>query len=101
MVKDMPKLVCEITINGSPTLKALTSTSNLDSVANAIKTTPGVGKPFLFFNSLPQPGHPTLCDFDLHPDWAGFGNLVTSNNADNRAMIDAMLLNPPLDALTW
>lgn len=96
----MPKLVAEIMINGVPTLKALASTSNLNAVALAVKTTPGIGKPFLFFDTLP-PGQPTLCDFDLHPDWAGHGNLVTSDTATNRAMIDAMLASPPTDALTW
>lgn len=92
------KLVCYLTINGVQTLKTLAASSNLDMVATALKTTPGVGQPFLFFASLPS--NPTLADFDLHPDWAGHGNLVTSSSTDNRAMIDAMLATPPTDALT-
>lgn len=93
------KLVCDVTINGVPTLKALAASSNLDMVANAIKTTPGIGQPFLFFSTLS--GAPSLADWDLHPDWAGYGNLVTSDNSHNRAMIDAMLASPPTDALTF
>lgn len=93
------RLVCYLTIGGVPTLKDLASTSNVAQAGAAIKTTPGVGQPFLFFASLT--GHPSLCDFDLHPDWAGHGNLVTSSASDNADMINAMLASPPTDAITY
>lgn len=95
----MPKLVCVVNIGGVDTLKTIAASSNLDQCASALRTLPGTGKPFLFFASLPS--NPTFADFDLHPDWAGLGNLVTSVVADNRAMIDAMLATPPTDALTF
>ena len=94
------KLVCDITYEGVTTLRALAASSNLSAMAVAIKNKPGVGKPFLFFEEL-QSGHPAMADFDLHPDWAGHGNLVTSDTAKNLAMLQAMLANPPNDALTW
>lgn len=94
------KLVCEITYEGSTTLRALAASSNLNAMALAVKTRPGINKPFLFFDEL-QAGHPTLADFDLHPDWAGHGNVVTADTAKNLAMLQAMLASPPHDALTW
>lgn len=95
----MPKLVCVVTVGGVDTLKTVAASSNLDQCASALRTLPGVGKPFLFFASLPS--NPVFADFDLHPDWAGYGNLVTNTTANNRAMIDAMLASPPTDALTF
>jgi len=97
-VSTMPKLVCVTTIGGIDTLRTIATSPNLDQCASALKSLPGIGKPFLFFASLPS--NPTLADFDLHPDWAGFGNLVTSDTSHNRAMIDAMLADPPMDAIT-
>ena len=93
------KLVTELTIGGVDTLKTLTTSNNIALVAQTLITTPGVGKPFLIFPSLS--GTPTMADFNLHPDWASLGNLVTSTVADNVTMINAMLATPPTDALTF
>jgi hypothetical protein len=89
------KLVCYV----NDALRIIAASSNLDQCASALRSLPGVGNKFLFFASLPS--NPTLVDFDLHADWAGKGNAVTSVVADNRAMIQAMLDDPPTDALTF
>lgn len=102
------KLVCFMPFNGVDTLRALASTSNLYAAAQALTSPVFAGKQFLFFASLPA-GHPAFADFDLFPDWAGKGNVATTSQADNLAMINAMLAleadpnaDPkPSDALTW
>ena len=95
----MAKLVAEFDFGDGPELLAVTASSKVDNMAVAIKTNPGVGKEFLYFADLQ--GTPVLCNFDLHPDWAGHGNKVTSDTAKNKAMLLAQLANPPLDALTF
>lgn len=90
------KIVCDF--NGA--LRTLTTANNVTTVANFIKNNvPGVGQAFLAFTNLPSA--PVAADFDLHPDWAGYGNLVTSDTSQNVAMINAMLAAPPTDALTF
>jgi hypothetical protein len=96
MEQNQMKLVCE---KPPGTLRTLTSTNNIALAANALKTTPGVGQPFLMFASLP--GVVVQVDFDLHADWAGHGNVVNSDATKNAEMIQAMLDAPPLDALTF
>lgn len=98
MGENMPKLVAEFDFGDGPELASVAASSNLNSVAVAIKTNPGVGNPFLYFATLS--GQPALCNFALHPDWAGHGNVATSDTAANKAMLEAMLANPPTDALT-
>lgn len=95
----MPRLVCVKTIGGVDTLVAPATSSNLDQCAAALKSLPGTGKKFLFFPSLPST--PATADFDLDPAAYPLGNTVSSDTSANRAMIDAMLANPPNSALTF
>jgi len=85
------KLIAEYPVG---TLRNATTVNNLDVVALALKNMPGVGKPFLIFQSLP--GQVVAADFDQFPDYK-----VSVDVAANRAMIDAMLANPPTDALAF
>lgn len=102
------RLVAEITFLGSTELRNVAATANLDNLANALKTNPGVGKEFLYFVTLPN-GNPNMVYFDMFPDWAGHGNLVTADTSKNKAMLQAMLAleadpvaSPkPSDALVW
>lgn len=90
----MAKLVCDAL--GEP--RILSASNNVNIIANALKVTPGVGQPFLYFASLP-PGQLASVDYNLHQDWAGYGNLVRGNAAENLAMLNAMLSAPPTDAV--
>lgn len=89
------KIVCEYPVGN---LRTIAAVNNVQMVASAIRSMPGVGQPFLAFANLPSPA--VMADFDLHPDWAGHGNLVTNDVGKNADMIQAMLDNPPLDAIT-
>lgn len=61
--------------------------------AESVKTNPGVGKPFLIFDSLPD-GMPSGVDFSDAP-------IVNIDASVNQAAITAMLANPPWNALTY
>lgn len=63
------------------------------NVATAVKTNPGVGKPYLVFDNLPD-GNPTGVDFTGAP-------IANVDVAVNQTAIDDMLANPPWDALTY
>jgi len=87
-------------VNGQDQIQDAPTSPSVSALAAAIKTLPSVGKPFLVFNTLPF--KPSTVDFDLHPDWppgSGNGNVVSADTATNIAMINAMLAEPPLDAL--
>lgn len=58
-----------------------------------VKNMPGVGKPFLLFATLPD-GPPAGANFENAP-------IVSSDTETNKANIDAMLENPPWDALIY
>jgi len=87
----MPKLICEFPPG---VLRNATTASNLTAVASALRSMPGVGKPFLIFASLPATV--ALADFDAYPDY-----VVSADVAANETMISEMLATPPLDALTF
>lgn len=91
------KLICEYPVGS---LRNAVTVSNINTVAQALKVMPGVGKPFLIFASDAYTGLVIMADFELHEDWAGNGNVVNSDVAKNKAMIEAMLAEPPLDAIT-
>lgn len=91
------KLICEYPVGS---LRNAVTVSNINTVAQALKVMPGVGKPFLIFAADAYAGTVIMADFDLHSDWAGNGNVVNSDVAKNKAMIEAMLAEPPLDAIT-
>jgi hypothetical protein len=92
MMEGLPmKLICEYPPG---TLRNATTSSSIPGVAMAIRQMPGIGKPFLIFQSLP--GTVTIADFGMYPQY-----VVSADVAENEAMINAMLLAPPTDALTY
>ena len=91
------KIICEYPPG---TLRNAVGVDNVNTLAQAVKIMPGVGKPFLMFASTAYVGQVVMADFELHADWAGHGNVVNSDVTKNKAMIEAMLAEPPLDAIT-
>jgi len=92
------KLVCEYP-PGS--LRTATTVNNVAIVATAVKNMPGVGQPFLIFQNLPS--NVAAADFDHESILDDDGNrkyVVSTSAAENLMMINAMLANPPLDAIT-
>lgn len=85
------KLICEYPAG---TLRNATTINNNSTVALALKNMPGVGKPFLIFQSLP--GQVVAADFDAYPAF-----VVDSDVSVNLANIEAMLATPPSDALAF
>lgn len=85
------KLICEYP-PGS--LRNATTVANIDTVAKGLRNMPGVGRPFLIYQSLP--GQVMSADFDMYPQY-----VVSSTEAENRALIEAQLETPPTDALTF
>jgi len=86
------KMVCEYPIG---TLRNnMTTVANVTTVANALRNVPGVGQPCLLFASWPSA--PVMVDFTMFPQY-----IVSNVVAENVAMIEAMLADPPLAALTF
>lgn len=85
------RLLCEF-----PTgvLRNAITVNHLPSVGSVLRSLPGVGKPFLIFDSLP--GNPVMVDFSMYPQY-----IVSSDINENITMINAQLANPPLDAVTF
>lgn len=86
----MGKLICEKVINAEVTL--LNATTAAGATALLVKTTPGVGKPFWAWASIP-PGKVIACDFTDAP-------IATNNTSSNQALIDAITADPA-DVLTY
>ena len=84
------RLICEFP---EGTLRNATTVNDVSAVASAIRQMPGVGKPFLIFQT--SPGWVVMADFGLYPQY-----VVTSDLNQNIALINAMLASPPLDAIT-
>lgn len=91
------KLICEYPVG---TLRNATTVANKTTVAVTLKSMPGVGKPFLIFQTLPSAA--TMADFDMFPQF-----VVSSVTSENLQMINDMLdmgvedPNPLLEALTF
>lgn len=85
-------LICTIKKRGVDTVAFLLTAPNTDH-ASHVKNVPGVGKPYFVFASLPN-GNPTSVDFADAP-------IVNIDESVNQANIDAMLANPPWDALVY
>ena len=60
----MGKLVCTMTINGEESLRVLTTAQGV--VPRLVKTTPGVGKPYWYWPTIPV-GHVVAADFTNAP----------------------------------
>jgi hypothetical protein len=80
----MAKVICEKIINGETVLLNLTTVAG--AVPNLVKTTPGVGKPFWYFASIP-PGQLAACDFTNAP-------IASSSATDNLAAMNAITVQP-------
>ncbi len=92
------KIVCEYPVG---TLRTATAVNTVTIVATAVKTMPGVGQPFLCFASLPS--NAIMADFQHESIVDENGNckyIVSSSAAQNVIMINEMLANPPLAAIT-
>lgn len=81
------KLVCYISINGEDQLKTLTTVSGITTNATFVKSKPGVGKPFLIFNSLP--GAVVAAELD-----SGVAPIVSNDVSVNETAINTMLADP-------
>ena len=96
------KIVCEYPTG---TLRTATAVNNNTMVAMTLRQMPGVGKPFLVFDTLPA--NAVMADFDHESILVDDGNgnmvrkyVVSNDVAANVAMIVDMLANPPVDAIT-
>ena len=86
------KLLCIVKKRGVDTFATFVTAENTDH-ATHVKAIPGVGKPFLLFATLPD-GNPASADFSNAP-------VVSSDVSVNQTAIDAMLADPPWDALNY
>lgn len=82
-------------------LRTAATVNNVSAVSSALRTMPGVGKPFFIFQQLTGPvafadwDHPSVLDENGNRKW-----VVSSDTAKNAAMINEQLANPPYDAIT-
>jgi hypothetical protein len=92
------RLICEYP---SGTLRNAVTVSNHYTVASGLRSMPGIGKPFLIYETLPGPV--VAADFELHQNSEGTGPkwIVNADPNINLAMIEEQLADPPLDALTF
>jgi hypothetical protein len=87
----MGKLICEIMMNGALVVKSLTTVS--DAITPIlVKTTPGVGKPYWYWPTIPA-GTVIGADFTNAP----IASAVTQENVDAIAAITAL----PQDVLVY
>lgn len=86
------KLICTVKKRGVDTFGVITTADNTDH-ATFVKNAVGVGKPYLLFATLPD-GNPSGADFSDAP-------ICNNDPAVNQAAIDAMLADPPWDALIY
>lgn len=86
----MGKLICEQTINGEQILRNITTAQGV--VGALVKTTPGVGKPFWYWDSIPA-GKIIACDFTNAP-------IATNDTAANNGLA-AGITELPANVLTY
>ncbi len=86
----MGKLICEKVINGETTL--LNATTAEGVVGQLVKVTPGVGKPFWYWPSIPA-GKVIAVDFTNAP-------IATNDAATNNALA-AAITELPGSVLTY
>lgn len=80
----MAKLICSKLIQGEETLLNLTTVYG--AVPTLVKLTPGVGKPFWYWPSIPV-GRLVACDFSNAP-------IATADSIVNKALMDAITIDP-------
>ena len=86
----MGKLICEQTINGETVLRSVTTAPG--TAAALVKTLPGVGKPYWYWNSVPV-GVIIAADFTNAP-------IATSSTSANQTAINGITATPQ-DVLTY
>lgn len=86
----MGKLICEKTIGGEVTLLSITTAAGV--AGTLVKTTPGVGKPYWYWPSIPA-GTILAADFTDAP-------IATADKATNDANMLA-ITKTPADVLTF
>jgi hypothetical protein len=86
----MGKLICSMMVNGADTLVSLTTATGVE--AYMVKNTPGVGKPYWYWPTIP-PGKVIAADFTNAP-------IATADVAANKAAIAAITAQPS-DVLTY
>ena len=85
------KVICEKVIGGVTRLMNITTADGID-VGSFLRVTPGVGKPFWCWPTIPG-GKVVACDFTNAP-------VVTSDSAVNNSLIAGITVEP-LDVLTY
>lgn len=93
MEADKVKIVC-IDKTNTPRYN-ITGVNDVARVAKTLKNMPGIGRPFMVFADAGWVP-PTMVDFDLHPDY-----VVSADESVNAGLIEAMLADPPIDALSF
>lgn len=86
----MGKLICEKVVNGETMLLNVTTAAGV--VPALLRTTPGIGKPFWYWPTIP-PGSIIAVDFTNAP-------IVSSDKVANQASMDA-IETVPSDVLTY
>lgn len=79
------KLVCFVNIGGVDTLKVITTADSVDTTAAFVKSKPGVGKPFLVYESLS--GTVLGAEFEGEP----LAPIVSADVAANKTAIETMI----------
>lgn len=85
------RLLCEYPVGS---LRNAVTVNHIPSVAKVVRNLPGIGKPFLIFDTLP--GNPVMVDFSMFPQY-----VVSADETANATMINEMLATPPIDAVTF
>lgn len=86
----MGKLICEKVINGETMLLNVTTAAGV--VPQLLKTTPGVGKPYWYWPSIPA-GSIVAVDFTNAP-------IASADKVANQAAIEGITAEPA-DVLTY
>jgi len=86
----MAKLVCEIELKGETIVRGLTTVPSIVPVL--VKTTPGVGQPFWYWDSIPA-GKVVAADFTNAP--------IATDDADVNAGLMYAKVVDPLDVLVY
>jgi hypothetical protein len=93
----MGKLVCEINVGGNDVAKALTTGSS--QVGTFVKTTPGIGKPFFYFNSIAVPPGKSINNIAV--DFSTAPVVVDDAAANNAAAADCAANIDPASVISF
>jgi hypothetical protein len=92
----MAKLICGVVLNGEETLRSITTVAG--AVPTLVKTTPGIGKPFWYFASIPA-GKVVGADMTNAPIADGDTAVnLASMNAITALPQEVLIYDPPLSS---